>query len=417
MSSPSDVTLTGSTVEGATAGDVVFAVDGTSSVTLTDSEITTTSGAGAFGIAGKGDVILVNSHVDNTQGTSQPATGISTQTGDVSLANSSVSATRSLASDATAIATGGVATMDRSFVQETHAGGGAVGIGGAGGTTVIDSSVSDTVGGDVTVGVGDDNGPTDVERSIVAKTSGVSRTAGVTGDTTSFVDSTVTTTSDVEYAVGVRGLNALSIVRSTVTTTAAPDAVGVLGLNTALVVDSTITDNEGAGILSQGDTTLVYSDVVGNGPTTRPPVPSSASQVGAEGNITVFGSVIAGARGGMPNCLSTHGTVTSAGYNFADDDSCGLTATGDRQGAGLDPLLGTLADNGGPTPTLLPAATSPLVDAIPLGACVTTLSPDPITTDQRGEPRSSGDSCDIGSVEVQPSPAPSPAIVTPRFTG
>ena len=58
---------------------------------------------------------------------------------------------------------------------------------------------------------------------------------------------------------------------------------------------------------------------------------------------------------------------------------------------GVDPLLGSLGDNGGPTPTLLPLDGSPVIDAgdgvgVP-GA------------DQRGRPRPYGLAVDIGAVE------------------
>lgn len=61
---------------------------------------------------------------------------------------------------------------------------------------------------------------------------------------------------------------------------------------------------------------------------------------------------------------------------------------------GADPLLGPLADNGGPTRTHLPQAGSPAIDA-----------GDPafsgLATDQRGRARISGPRIDIGAVEVR----------------
>jgi hypothetical protein len=65
-----------------------------------------------------------------------------------------------------------------------------------------------------------------------------------------------------------------------------------------------------------------------------------------------------------------------------------------------DPLLGPLADNGGPTLTMAPAASSPAIDAG---------SASGLTTDQRGLPRPSNilevpdvsNGADIGAVEVQ----------------
>src|SRR5690606_28129492 len=108
---------------------------------------------------------------------------------------------------------------------------------------------------------------------------------------------------------------------------------------------------------------------------------------------------------GGENCAFFFGVApASAGYNFSDDTSCGLTAATDRQGAG-DPQLGPLAANGGPTMTRLPAATSPLVDAIPVASCRDDGASD-VTTDQRGVTRPQGSGCDIGAVELEQAPAP-----------
>jgi hypothetical protein len=57
-----------------------------------------------------------------------------------------------------------------------------------------------------------------------------------------------------------------------------------------------------------------------------------------------------------------------------------------------DPLLGPLGVNGGPTLTMLPALSSPLLDAG--GASVT-------GTDQRGLPRNANGRRDMGAVERQ----------------
>jgi hypothetical protein len=58
-----------------------------------------------------------------------------------------------------------------------------------------------------------------------------------------------------------------------------------------------------------------------------------------------------------------------------------------------DPQLGALADNGGPTQTMLPAYSSPAIDAQPAAACA-------LTTDQRGQPRPQNRACDMGAVEL-----------------
>jgi hypothetical protein len=72
-----------------------------------------------------------------------------------------------------------------------------------------------------------------------------------------------------------------------------------------------------------------------------------------------------------------------------DDATCNLGAGGDL--INTDPLLGPLADNGGPTLTHLLQDDSSAIDAAP--SC-------PTDTDQRRVARPQGPPCDIGSVEV-----------------
>lgn len=112
-------------------------------------------------------------------------------------------------------------------------------------------------------------------------------------------------------------------------------------------------------------------------------------------------------RGGAELHASVVGTcanaVTSLGANAAGDPACGLAGAGDRTA----PLaLGALGDHGGPTPTILPAATSPAIDADP--ACAAG------ATDQRGVARPQGAACDAGAVELATTaPGTTPIGTTP----
>src|SRR5262249_20347535 len=87
------------------------------------------------------------------------------------------------------------------------------------------------------------------------------------------------------------------------------------------------------------------------------------------------------------------GIVASSGNNLDGAASCALAAAGDL--SRVDPVLGPLADNGGPTRTHALMAGSPAIDA---GAGCP-------ATDQRGMPRPrdrTGDGtalCDIGAFE------------------
>jgi hypothetical protein len=81
--------------------------------------------------------------------------------------------------------------------------------------------------------------------------------------------------------------------------------------------------------------------------------------------------------------------------------------------SGVDPQLGGLADNGGPTDTRLPADTSPALDAAV--GCASSM------IDQRGVARPIGSACDIGAVErparaVAPPPEQPPIEPPPHDT-
>jgi hypothetical protein len=67
----------------------------------------------------------------------------------------------------------------------------------------------------------------------------------------------------------------------------------------------------------------------------------------------------------------------------------------------LDPMLAPLANYGGPTQTMVPLAGNPVIDA-GFNAFALDGNGDPLTTDQRQEPRIYNGRVDIGAVEFQP---------------
>ncbi|HEV2993709.1 MAG TPA: right-handed parallel beta-helix repeat-containing protein, partial [Acidimicrobiia bacterium] len=210
----------------------------------------------------------------------------------------------------------------------------------------------------------------------------------------------------------------VSVANSTISTNIddGADASGGLEGVPVVVTNSTVTDNTDGGIAvlgvggGVGVLTLVYSTVAGN----TSPGGGAANLAGAgslghlPNTLITFGSIVAlpesgpGGIGTPTNCAGFT-TTTSHGFNFTDDTSCGLPAADTHVGA--SPQLGALANNGGPTQTLLPLTGSPLIDAIPAASCQADGAAG-ITTDQRGfaRPDAASPNCDIGAVEVLSAP-------------
>jgi hypothetical protein len=175
------------------------------------------------------------------------------------------------------------------------------------------------------------------------------------------------------------------------------DGVG----RTAIISNSTISGNEarqGAAIDNKGSMTVSNCTINDN------EIDGIHNFGGA---ITISDTILNGFPFGRAlNIVNLGGTVTSLGYNLSSDNANGLlTAPGDQ--ININPRLGALADNGGPTLTikLLPGST-----AIDRGDPSFTPPPN---FDQRGPgyPRVVNGRIDIGAFEVQtatPTPTPTP---------
>ena len=194
---------------------------------------------------------------------------------------------------------------------------------------------------------------------------------------------------------GIRNDGDLTVVNSTLSGNAAPNGHGgaIDDHGTATFISSTVSGNmagtEGGGLYNLGgqELTVVHSTLTGN----TAPVGGGIFNDGA---LTLTGTLVAGGCAGSGAVTTTGGNLESPG------DTCGLGAADLADVA--DPLLGPLADNGGPTAThaLLPG--SPAIDFAPNGLCP--------AVDQRGAPRpvdGDGDSlseCDSGAFEFGSDP-------------
>lgn len=127
---------------------------------------------------------------------------------------------------------------------------------------------------------------------------------------------------------------------------------------------------------------------------------NSASGAGAGidnylSQVNLTNSIVAG-NAGQDIYNWSGSTVSAGGSNIVENLGNAGTLIGAGSLVATDPMLGPLADNGGPTLTLLPQIGSPAIDA-----GVTSLAAG-LPYDQRGPgfPRVAGDSVDIGAVEA-----------------
>jgi hypothetical protein len=232
------------------------------------------------------------------------------------------------------------------------------------------------------------------------------------------IDTTVTWNS-VSHGTGGgiynSGSATLTLVNSTVSDNhAGIDGSGAVGggirnVGEMTIINSTVSENgaigfsnvSGGGISNGGTLTLTHSTVWGNTADSGDAIAVYVSSYTEIANTLIDGDC------GSYDIWPLPGTpdIASNGYNIeSPGDTCGFDQTGDQVSVTEEELnLGELADNGGPTMTHALGAGSVAIDKIPEADCVDADS-EPLTADQRGEPRpeTGGTMCDVGAFEVQP---------------
>jgi hypothetical protein len=229
---------------------------------------------------------------------------------------------------------------------------------------------------------------------------------------------------------GIHNNGALTVSNSTISDNNASNAGGIWNddpsntLTVSTVSNSTVSGNKanfGGGIYDSGTLTVSNSTISNN--------TGFLGTGGINGDTrftTLKNTIVAnnlGSDSHRPEDCSE--IMTDGGYNLSSDKTCGFSAANNSQsgtfdpstgeGVRLDPKLGLLAANGGPTKTHALLEGSPAIDkGNSFGA----------TTDQRGLPRpsnfvgipdaSGGNGSDIGAFELQ-APAP-PDTKAPKVT-
>jgi CSLREA domain-containing protein len=347
------LTLTHCTVAGNSATQGAGGIDNHGPLTVTNSTIANNSGGGIANYA-RGTLTLTNSTVArNSRG------GIGNSQGTLTVTNSTV-----VYNSGTGIgASGGTSTV-------TH--------------TRIAHNSSTTYGGGILNAFGEFT----LTNSTVALNSaafggGIANrilgTVRITGSTVVGNSATVAGGGMFNILGGFRRVSATLIVtNSTVSGNSAPagggiyNSAGGIGLTNSTVAFNSASQ-EGGGIhqIQEAQLRLTNSLVARNSAPTAPDVlasPDVESFVGA--------------------LFSLIGNGSGSGITNTDGNQVGNVSPNSSP---IDPKLGPLAENGGPTRTHALLLGSPAIDAAS--------TPDCPTTDQRGVLRPQGAACDIGSYE------------------
>jgi uncharacterized repeat protein (TIGR01451 family)/CSLREA domain-containing protein len=241
-------------------------------------------------------------------------------------------------------------------------------------------------------------------------------------DSTTLISSTTVSSNTSRHQAGaITNLGRMLIYNCTVNHNTASAYGGAISNQHSMILEhTTISHNEaqggstinyGGGIVTEGDLTLINTTVSSNTATSS--YGGGGIYVHSSGRVTITASTLTDnaapwqgggiSTGGGPVFLqgtivaANHGgdcsgfNITTWGYNLDSDDSCSLTT--DKDLPDRDPLLGSLQDNGGNTPTHALLPNSPAIDS---AACL-----DSVTSDQRAQPRPNPVSpfCDIGAYE------------------
>lgn len=291
------------------------------------------------------------------------------------------------------------------------------------GVTVYDNNAQGDGGGIYTAGA------MTMTRSVVRNNTGSTNGGGIYNEgNTSLVESTIRDNqSEGGGGLFATGSNTVNITGSTFSNNQAVGGGAISGRAgvTMKIVNSTLSGNKGtdvgAGLYTNGSAQLLFvtiannlagadSSSAGSGINLFPA--SSSSNAVTLKNVLLSGNrkgwtdgMDAAAIAALPlaNCGVTGSglPVTSQASNLSNDASCNtwLTAASDKKG--VDPRIGDLADNGGPTFTHALLAGSPA-----LGAGTADSEG---TRDQRGTKRDA--TPDIGAFEVPTPPAEDPVVV------
>lgn len=381
VGAPVTVTVTGSSADGNdNEGFAFLAIGAGNNITVGESSADGNSEEGFWADAQDGAAVTL-SHVTaslNTDG----GLGVYADTGTVTARDSDFTDTVDGYGVSVDPETGSTVTLERLTVTGNALGGISVrdfGAGNGSSVSVIDSTVAGNSGSGINIPVG-----TDLAIHVRGTT--------ISGNTSSDGGGIF---SELDSG------SSLTITNSTISSNSAVVVGGVFvsgnsdSTSSVTITHSTITNNDssddgpGGFAVLAGDYTVGHTVIAGNS-SNGPDAVGGAWDMDADGSAT-------GAVSYSLVRVPTHGAITA-------------TTAGTGNLTGVDPMLGPLANNGGPTLTHLPLDGSPVIGA---GNPAITGAP---ATDQRGQTRIVG-TIDLGAVELQAALAATGVDAAPLIVG
>ncbi len=225
---------------------------------------------------------------------------------------------------------------------------------------------------------------------------------GVVNEGTMTIDESTISGNSAANVGGIRNqwLGILTITNSTISGNTATDAIGAISNeHVATIANSTISGNSanrGGGIISFGanvppglppSLTLINNTITDNTST------DTTYAAGLDGDpVSLTNTIVANQALGDDCGTAGWTNIISNGNNLDSDNTCNLTQPSDLPNT--NPLLGALANNGGPTQTHALLAGSPAINAGDIPTCT---MPPVSGRDQRGGLRAFV--CDIGAYQ------------------
>jgi hypothetical protein len=336
--------------------------------------VATNANAGGLWLDGGSVTIEGLDALDNEAGASFGGATINSNTGDVEVRNAVFSGNTSTNIGAGNISSAAALELHESTVSEnTSVGLAGLQIGSVGEARVELSTFRDNTGG-TTGGLQVSSASFVLDRSTVDGNEGTNIGGVAAIGTGTFIDSSTFSNNLSGGATGTGG------------------GLYVSGGVTVTVTDSTFVGNEsreGGAIHGTGVATvrLHHTTMVDNFATSE----GGGVYVGAGGDIDVRDSIVADNT--SPSFPDVNDPTLDVDHSIVGN-AMGIVVNPTASLFGVDPKLNSLADNGGPTLTMLPMLDSPAIDAANDMAIIV-----PPYDDQRGRLRPT-DSPDMGAVEV-----------------